>query len=135
MSNCLDDEVLSRVGWDLPGHQPGSRFGIEELREEYWVFFKFLQDNGLTTRVLAQSPEDITADTELTAGDLTDEGNELFDTGYQRWLQALDRAGPAGRLTKIHDTRILQKYLDKIRGKPPSKLPGRRSETKLGKKT
>jgi len=109
------DYVITRVDWDLPSNQPGSRFRLDELREEYWSFFSFLQDNGLSTRKLASRKEDISGETELTVGDLTEDGMELIRTGYQRWLEALDRAGPAGRRQKAKDVTLLSKYLAKIR--------------------
>lgn len=109
------DQILTKLSWHLPGLAPGSDFTFDELRVRYWVFFDFLQRNALVTRQLATSIDDVHPEAALLASDLTPDGRQLFRTGYQRWIAALDRAGPAGRMTKVHDTRLLEKYLREIR--------------------
>lgn len=124
-----DDYVIDVVGWRLPEHQPGSPYTLEDAREEFWALFSFLQDQGLVRRRIVRSRSEITPTTELLAGDLTDEGVELIRTGYQRWLAALDRAGPQKRREKANDVRILERSLALIRGgKADHSLPATKAK-------
>jgi hypothetical protein len=79
--------------------------------EEYVAAFGFFDSHGLTTRRLI--PDDKIIDDEFAVyqNDLTSEGMELFKTGYQKYLNALDRGTPIDKAIKL-----LDKYLIKITG-------------------
>ena len=50
-------------------------------------------------------------DFELYGSDLTDEGDELYDTGVQKWYESHDRGQSPDNI------KLLEKYLKKIRSK------------------
>jgi hypothetical protein len=90
----------------------GSLESLDDRRRRFWVFVSFLQRNGLTTRMVAESFEAVSEASCLKRSDLTNEGLLIAKTGYQKWLRALDR-----RKTKtVEDVAILERSLSKLRG-------------------
>lgn len=92
-------------------------YTLEEISDEFHVPLKFFEDNGLMTRSIIGEKELVPADLELYAEDFTSEGIELFRTGYQRWLKAINRKTPENRekFLRNRDVTILEKSLSKIR--------------------
>jgi hypothetical protein len=87
-------------------------------RMHYWfsIFVNFLQENNLTTRCLLSDVENIPEDFEVRRNDLTDEGFELIEEGFDRWLGGLDRR------KSPPNTSILEKALKEIRNKAASSV-------------
>ena len=83
----------------------------ERQSTEQWfiAFVGFLQDNDLTRRPLLK-PGEVPDDTfEIWESDLTEEGVQVVDAAFHRWLSALDRG------TDLDDVSILEKALAKLR--------------------
>jgi hypothetical protein len=102
-----DDFTVTKVGWSTnrPGAAPKER-----TLERFGALVAFLHQQHLTTRNLLASSV-IDDEFSIRRSDLTDEGYRLMQTGYQRWLAALDRGrSPEDALP------ILMKSLSKIRG-------------------
>jgi hypothetical protein len=85
---------------------------IRCLRETGYVI-KFIQDHGLTRRVLCEFAPDIPEDFCVHLRDITPEGLEFYRTGYMKWLKRFERnmhADPS-------DVRVMEKALDQMRSK------------------
>jgi hypothetical protein len=85
---------------------------IRCLRETGFVI-KFIQDHGLTRRVLCATAPDIPDDFSVYLRDITPEGLEFYRTGYMKWLKRFERnmhADPS-------DVRVMEKALDQMRTK------------------
>lgn len=74
---------------------------------------KFIQDHGLTRRVLCETAPDIPEDFCVYLRDVTPEALEFYRTGYMKWLKRFERnmhADPA-------DVRVMEKALAEMRSK------------------
>jgi hypothetical protein len=80
------------------------------------IVIKFIQDHGLTRRVLCETAPDIPADFCVYLRDITPEGLEFYRTGYMKWLKRFERdmhADPA-------DVRVMEKALAQMRKTNPA---------------
>jgi hypothetical protein len=80
-------------------------------RKRAYNLLKFLEDNKLLSKTSKLSTATFSDDFELYGSDLTDEGDELYDTGVMKWYESFDRGQSADNI------KILEKYLKKIRSK------------------
>lgn len=74
---------------------------------------KFIQNHGLTRRVLCETAPDIPEDFCVYLRDITPEGLEFYRTGYMKWLKRFERnmhADPS-------DVRVMEKALEQMRQK------------------
>ena len=78
-------------------------------RKTSYNLLKFLEDNNLLSKTSKLSTKTFNDDFELHGSDLTDEGDELYDTGVQKWYDSHDRGQSPDNI------KILEKYLKKIR--------------------
>lgn len=72
---------------------------------------KFIQDHGLTRRVLCETAPDIPENFCVYLRDITPEGLEFYRTGYMKWLKRFERnmhADPS-------DVRVMEKTLAAMR--------------------
>ena len=72
---------------------------------------KFLQDHGLTRRVLCETAPEIPENFFVYLHDITPEGLEFYRTGYMKWLKRFERnmhADPS-------DVRVMEKALAEMR--------------------
>jgi hypothetical protein len=72
---------------------------------------KFLQDHGLTRRILCETAPDIPENFYVYLRDITPEGLEFYRTGYMKWLKRFERnmhADPS-------DIRVMEKALAAMR--------------------
>lgn len=114
------DELLAQYpDWDLwrtsdyykestPEATDAAR--IRRLREMGYAI-KFIQDHGLTRRVLCETAPDIPEVFCVYLRDITPEGLEFYRTGYMKWLKRFERdmhADPA-------DVRVMEKALKHMR--------------------
>lgn len=58
----------------------------EVIVRRFWQFLCFLQQHGLTTRILADSLAAVSGSTALRNNDLTDEGFYFVQRFHGRWL-------------------------------------------------
>ena len=79
---------------------PYSTEEIEKIEKFSYLYFKFLQDNGMTTRKLVESQADL-EHLQMRVKDLTDEGN-FFDRNFERFLDLNDfNVDPHKRVERI----------------------------------
>src|SRR5687767_4750130 len=92
--------------WQLENEAKHRRAGFPEiprhvLVRRFWQHLRFLQNNGLTTRIIARGAEEISADTALSNSDLTDEGY-VFEQRYgDRWVGRMYKDGGEAKEEKI----------------------------------
>ena len=78
------------------------------------TYFRFLQDNGLTTRVILEAGQLPGPETVVRRGDLTEEGFEFIRRAEKKWWGMFDRRA-ATDPSAVNDTRILERELKKLR--------------------
>ncbi len=88
---------------------PGMNRSLEYFRVEFWALTDFLQRNGLTTRVLANTAEDIKEDFTIFSNDMTSEGLKFMRLAFYKWLDKIDGTD------KRDDVSYLEKQLKKLR--------------------
>ena len=69
----------------------------------------FLQDNGLTTRIVLHEDDNITAESKLMWSDLTEKGLAFYRNGITPWIKRIDRS--TDKEKTILDTAFLRKKL------------------------
>lgn len=139
------DELLEKypewVLWETAAyHQETTPEATESARISRWkkigYVIKFIQDHGLTRRVLCETAPDIPENFSVYLRDITPEGLEFYRTGYKKWLKRFERdmnANPS-------DVCVMEKSLAEMRAtaglvpvhnqssstteKKTSKLPG-----------
>jgi len=77
------------------------------------IAIKFMQDHGLTRRVLCETAPDIPEDFRVYLRDITPEGLEFDRTGFMKWLDRLDRTMHADP----SDVSVMEKALAEMRAK------------------
>lgn len=98
--------VIDQVSWHtkVVGN-PESR---EHIVTRFWSVATFLQSNGLTNKVLAQSKGDIGDDFAISSDDLTEKGLALMKKVYDKWLSKVDEGASPEDLT------MFEKQLSKL---------------------
>ena len=84
-----------------------------KCHREMGYVIKFIQDHGLTRRVLCESAPDIPESFFVYLRDITPEGLEFYRTGYMKWLKRFERnmhADPS-------DVTVMEKALADMRMK------------------
>jgi hypothetical protein len=72
----------------------------ERVRQRFLVFANFLQENGLTTRVLLDLKVTTIPDNfKIIRSDLTDEGFAVVKSAYDKWLRGHDKGKPIEDVT------------------------------------
>ena len=82
----------------------------DRVRQQFATFITFLQSNELTTRLLLDHEAVPDESTKLMKSDLTEEGFQVVQASYDKWLRGIDSGKP------ISDVSVLEKALAKIRG-------------------
>lgn len=82
------DFTIDQVSWHTKvAGNPETR---ERIVRRFWSIVNFLQQNGLTKKLLASSMEDINDDFRIDSGDLTPTGLALMKKTYDKWLTKVD---------------------------------------------
>lgn len=77
---------------------------------------KFLQDNGLTRRMICATAPDIPHDLKVYLRDVTPEALDLYRSGYLKWLTRFERNADADP----SDMKVLEKELVKLKNSKAS---------------
>lgn len=102
----VDDFRLTCFAWQLEAEENYRQAGFQQIPREvlvrrFWQHIRFLQNNGMTKRVIARGPGDIAPDTTLRNSDLTEEGY-LFEQRYgDRWVARMHKDGGEGKRGEI----------------------------------
>lgn len=102
--------TITKMAWYT--QRPDNPFPRDAVVTQFRTLMRFLDENGLSSRKLLDPPDrELSDDVAITTEDVTAEGLEFMNRGYEKWLNALDRGkSPA-------DTTILARELAKLRGK------------------
>ncbi len=79
------------------------------VEQRFRVFIDFIQSNGLATRQILCDEDPVTNSLEIRKSDLTDEGFQVVQSAYDKWLRGIDKG------KQISDVSALYKALSKIR--------------------
>ncbi len=111
--------ILSKVGWSTNTETiyipEKSQEEIELLRKQNKEYYHkmyeteifFLQNKGLTTRIILQKTDLITHESSLNVQDLTEDGFRFYVTGIREWIKKLDRS--KNRKDIVTETIFLEK--------------------------
>jgi hypothetical protein len=85
------DFTITSFAWDVEHEQIHRRAGFSEvsrdvLARRFWQFLRFIQQRGLTSRIVASSLEAISEQTILRNSDLTDGGFYFIQKYHGRWV-------------------------------------------------
>jgi hypothetical protein len=98
------DFTIDQVSWHT---QLVGRIGTDEqIHSIFRSLVFFLQENGLTTRVLLEKNELITDDFAIKVSDLTDNGFELMRKCHDKWLRGIDKGKDPANL-KVFEKGLL----------------------------
>lgn len=106
------DRVINRVGW-ITQMKSTPPLTEEYIQRQYRFFenqVRFLQDNGFTTRIILKAGESATDNSQITVGDLTEEGLQFYLFGIRAWTAKYDRS--KDRDKAINDLAFIQKKLE-----------------------
>jgi len=103
----MKDYVIDKLSWHLQANS--DRDYQNQARARFSAIASFLQHHGLTKRELLPSGAVVTDDFALRTDDLTNEGRQLMDEVYDRWLKSLNRG------KSPDDLSMLEKQLSKLR--------------------
>ena len=124
------DFVIYKIRWLLNAEDWPNRTAdwrgdlLKWVRSHTWIWLDFLQREKLTTSQLAESADELDADFQIVAGDLTDEGLEVFRDASDRFSAALSRRGPEEQLKYVADANceVWERSLKRIR-RPDYEVP------------
>ena len=83
--------TVTSLAWERDIEAKYRRAGFAPIPDEvlvrrFWQFLRFIQQYGLTTRTLANSPDELTDDATLRNSDLTDKRGLLLHSTLSRAL-------------------------------------------------
>lgn len=112
------NEIISKVAWFTQSKLAPQPI-TQEYKERQYRFFEniinFLQDNGFTTREILKKGEKANDDSQITFGDLTEEGFQFYAFGIRKWREKYDRAKDKDKA--INDFAFIEKRLKEFREK------------------
>lgn len=113
-----NDEIISKIAWFTQSKLAPQPI-TQEYKERQYRFFEnyvhFLQNNGLTTREILKEGERATDESQITIGDLTEEGFKFYAFGIRKWREKYDRAKDKDKA--INDFTFIEKKLKEFREK------------------
>lgn len=112
------NEIISKVAWFTQSKLAPQPI-TQEYKERQYRFFEnyvhFLQDNGFTTREILKKGEKANDDSQITVGDLTEEGFQFYAYGIRKWHEKYDRAKDKDKA--INDFAFIEKKLKEFKEK------------------
>ena len=95
--------TIDKVAWHT--ETPGNPETREQIVARFFAVVSFLQGHGLTKRMLASSPAEISDEFSIEASDLTETGLEVMRKAYEKWVVKVDKG------MSPSDTSVLAKAL------------------------
>ena len=112
------NKVLEKLSW-ITQSKLAPQPVTQEYKERIYRFFEnyvhFLQDNGFTTREILRKGEKATDESQITIGDLTEQGFKFYAFGILKWIAKYDRAKDKDKA--IGDFSFIEKKLKEFREK------------------
>lgn len=113
------NRVIEKLSWIFQSPLSTPQPMRNGFKEEQYLFFEnyvhFLQDNGFTTKVILKKGEKANDDSQITVGDLTEEGLKFYIFGIRKWREKYDRVKNKGKT--INDFAFIEKKLKEFREK------------------
>ena len=110
------NKVLEKLSW-ITQSKLAPQPVTQEYKEQIYRFFEnyvhFLQDNGFTTREILRKGEKATDESQITIGDLTEQGFKFYAFGILKWIAKYDRAKNKDKA--IGDFSFIEKKLKEFR--------------------
>jgi hypothetical protein len=103
----IKDFTIDKVAWS--SKLVGTTETLSGVVHRFWVLVNFLQEEKLTTRILAKSEDEIGEEFAIMRSDLTDLGFELIKKSIEKWSNGLDRG------KKPDDLKVFKRDLEKLR--------------------
>lgn len=123
------DRIIEKISW-LTQSKLAPQPITQEYKERQYRFFEnyvhFLQNNGLTTREILKEGERATDESQITIGDLTEEGFKFYAFGIRKWREKYDRAKDKDKA--INDFAFIEKKLKEFREKEDTLHRERKNE-------
>lgn len=91
--------TIDKLEWH--SKTPGNPEPRERMERRFRAILTFLQQEGLTKRVILREGDPITEATEIHSDDLTDRGLALMKSAYHQWLTKVDRGMPPEDLSTL----------------------------------
>jgi hypothetical protein len=113
------NRIVEKLSWifDSPLSAPDPK--APEFKEQQYRFFEnyvhFLQDNGFTSKEILKKGEKPNEDSQITVGDLTEDGLKFYLFGVRKWRQKYDKAKDGEKA--INDFAFIEKKLADFRAK------------------
>ena len=106
------DFTILQISWFT--QRVGSLNTVEDIYSRHRALLDFLQQHGLTTRIILPTGAPLTDESRLLRSDLTAEGFEVYRRTEQRWLRSIDRT------KRYTDMRLFAKELVKVLATTPA---------------
>lgn len=109
------DFTISKVRWitKMKSTPPLTEEYIKNEYLRYETMMKFLQNNGLTTRIVLKDGDIVDDESKLMQSDLNEEGSEFYKKGIIPWIKKIDRSKDPEKAIK--DVSFLEKKLNEMR--------------------
>ena len=79
----MNDYIIEKMSWLTL--RPGLAIPRSFLIRRFWVLIDFLQRNDLTNRIIAESEDLITDESQLLSSDLNERGKRLMKAAYEKY--------------------------------------------------
>jgi len=116
------DRIIEKISWITKSNLAPQPI-TQEYKERQYRFFEnyvhFLQDNGFTTREILKKGEKANDDSQITVGDLTEDGLKFYIFGIRKWSEKYDRAKNKDKA--INDFSFIEKKLKEFKEKMGNK--------------
>lgn len=112
-----ENAIIERLGW-ITQQESIPPLTKEYIEREYRFFenyVNFLQDNGLTSKIILRRGEKANDDSQILVKDLTEEGLRFYSYGIIKWRMKYDRAKDKDKA--INDFAFIEKKLKEFREK------------------
>ncbi|KFA58453.1 cyclopropane-fatty-acyl-phospholipid synthase [Gilliamella sp. Choc4-2] len=112
------NRIIEKLSW-ITQSQLAPQPITQEYKERQYRFFEnyvhFLQDNGFITKEILKKGEKANDDSQITVGDLTEEGLKFYIFGIRKWREKYDKVKDKDKA--INDFAFIEKKLKEFREK------------------
>jgi len=99
--------TIDQVSWHTMS--PGNPEARAAIIKRFYLVVKFLQENSLTVRILAESENDIHEEFAINSSDLNEQGLAVMRATYDKWLSKVDKGMDPSDIT------LFKKSFEKIK--------------------
>jgi len=107
----MDDFVIDQASWHT-NKVRNYEFDKRIVYEYFNQIIRYMQDNGLTTRIILNVDDNATDDTCIKKSDLTEEGFDFVKKVYDKWTDKV-----VDKEISSTNFKLLDKALNEIKSK------------------